>query len=136
MEHYHKATFTLPPDLVEVIDFVKKNWKLGKSKTIQVCIENTFKLMQEELEDPDKVTYPKKFKGTVPITVSIPYSVFEKLEYYSNRLDMPKSHLVHVSIKYTLMTVDESKKDLDNEIDELMDEMMDVVSESYTSKIE
>lgn len=122
MEYYHKATFTLPPDLVEVIDYVKKNWHLGKSKTIQVCIENTFELMQEELDDPEQTTYPKKFYGTIPMTVVMPYSVFKKLEFYADKLDIPKSHLVHVSIKHTLMTIDESKKDLDQEIDELMEE--------------
>lgn len=129
MEYYHKATFTLPPDLVEVIDFVKKSWNLGKSKTIQVCLENTFPLMQEELDDPDKVTYQKKFKGTVPITVSIPYSVFERLEYYSNKLDIPKSHLVHVSIKHTLMIKTKPDTNLDDEIDELMEIAKDACCE-------
>lgn len=120
MEYYYKATFTLPPELIEVIDYVKTNWGLGKAKTIQVCLENTFTLMQEEVDDPDPKPTIKKLKGTLPITVTIQYSVFKTLELYSKKLYMPMSHLVNISIKYTLMTIDESKRDLDKEIDDLM----------------
>jgi len=123
MKNDYKATFTLPPELIEVLDYVKTNWGLGKSKTVQVCIENTFKLMEEELNDPEEFIFPKKFKGTVPITVNLPYTVFETLDYYASKLDIAKSHLVDASIKYTLMTIDESQKDLDQEIDELMEEV-------------
>jgi hypothetical protein len=125
-----KATYTLPVEFLEVFDVVKNIYKLSKSQIIEASLINSFKLMEEDLNEPDSMPVPKKYPNTIPVTVNLNDYVLDRLNDYSEKLDIKKSHLVYASLKYTLWQEQYDQKFLDQEIDELMK----VVEDCWNSK--
>lgn len=128
----NKATYTLPESFIGVFDAMKKIYKLSKSQTVEACLLNTFKLMEEELHDPNPQPVKKKYPDTVPITVSLSDYVYYRLENYAKKLDIKKSHLVTASIIYTLLMDEKETQKLDTEIDELMEVVEDAYCENFS----
>jgi len=75
--------------------------KISKSEYIRDSLLANFEIFEDELKNDNieqLAKLSKVFVGTKPITVTLPIEVIEKLEYYSEKLGMKKSHLVMCSI--------------------------------------
>lgn len=112
-----RVTFTLHRDIIDLINHYSMLWRISKSKLVSLCMEDGFELMEEEKNDEDNINHKsKKFRKTIPLTVTLPSDVVEKLDYYSKWFKWKKSHLVMISIHYKLID-----KQLEGEIEELME---------------
>ena len=120
MKTTHRMTFTIPTQMVEAIDAMSRIWKISKSKIITICLECSFPLLDEELEDIGGKQPPKKLPNTTPMTVTVPIEVKKRLQYYSKELDWKQSHIVIASLYYHLLMDKTEKEELDKQIDELM----------------
>lgn len=106
MKTHKKVTYTLTIDtLLKIDDFVELGGlKITKSSLIKDCLLENFGLFEKELVDnggiPLSKTYnfPKKFSNTQPITITLPFEVVERLDYFSKELGIKKSHLVMCSV--------------------------------------
>jgi len=106
MKTHKKITITLTINtLLKIDDLVELDGlKITKSSLIKDCLLESFELFEKELIDnggiPLSKTYnfPKKFSNTQPITITLPFKVVEKLDYFSKQLGIKKSHLVMCSI--------------------------------------
>lgn len=124
----NKATYTLPIEFIEIFNNLKRDYNVSKSKVVEAAIITGFKLMDEELHDKSshhQTPVSKKYPNTAPITVNLSDYVFDRLNFYSEKLHIKKSHLVYASLKYYLWTDHYDQKFLDQEIDELMKEVED-----------
>ena len=106
MKTHKKVTYTLDEDTLLQMDIVilmlfGEGKKISKSAYIRDCLVNSFETFEEEIEE-ENIKILKKLSanilGTKPITITLPLYVIEKLEYYSEKLGMKKSHLVMCSI--------------------------------------
>ncbi len=103
---HKKATYTLTiTTLLKIDDLLDLDGvKTTKSSLIKDCLLESFGLFEKELMDnvgiPLSKTYnfPKKFSNTQPITITLPFEVVERLDYFSKKLGIKKSHLVMCSI--------------------------------------
>ena len=103
---HKKATYTLTiGTLLKIDDLIELGGlKITKSSLIKDCLLENFELFEKELIDnggiPLSMTYsfPKKFSNTQPITITLPFEVVERLNYFSKKLGIKKSHLVMCSI--------------------------------------
>jgi len=103
---HKKATYTLTiATLLKIDDLIELGGlKITKSSLIKDCLLENFGLFEKELMDncgiPLSKTYnfPKKFYNTQPITITLPFEVVERLNYFSKKLGIKKSHLVMCSI--------------------------------------
>ena len=105
---HKKVTFTLMDmDIKRVIDLVNR-LEITKSSIIKDCLLKSFGWFEEELMDNDgkplseTYSYPKKYPNTKPITVTLPFEVVDRLDYYSKKLGVKKSHLVMCGIEVEL----------------------------------
>ncbi|MCX6076451.1 MAG: hypothetical protein NTW78_06130 [Campylobacterales bacterium] len=115
-----RVTFTLKRNSIDLINHYSVLWNLSKSKLVSLCMESGFELMEEEKNDEDVINHKsKKFRKTIPLTVTLASDVVEKLDYYSKLFKWKKSHLVFISIYYKL--IDKINQQLEDEIEELMD---------------
>ena len=60
MKTTHRMTFTIPTQMVEAIDVMSRIWKISKSKIVTICLESSFSLLDEGLEDTNGTQPPKK----------------------------------------------------------------------------
>lgn len=118
-----RVTYTIPKNLIEFIDDFSEIKKMRKSNFVSMCIESSYKFLDEELEEYKNGFYDelysngKKIFDTKPITLSLPLSVVEKLNFYSSELGVKKSHLVFFSIVVYSETL---QRELDSGVEELM----------------
>ena len=106
MKTHKKITITLTINtLLKIDDLVELDGlNITKSSLIKDCLLESFELFEKELIDnggiPLNKTYnfPKKFSNTQPITITLPFEVVDRLDYFSNQLGIKKSHLVMCSI--------------------------------------
>lgn len=107
MELYMKTkrmSFSLHQDLLELIGKYSELWKLSKSTVITNCLECGFELMEKEKHDEELLNRKNRnFKATIPITVTIPLDIAEKLNEYSEWFKIKKSHLLAIAIHYRLV---------------------------------
>ena len=126
MKKSKRVTYTLPMGNINFIEKLSYYYDISKSKFVSNCIEDGFKLMEEELEDLKNGEYEniyeigKKMSDTKPITFSIPQSVVDRLNYYSSELGVKKSHLVGISV---YLMYEKINKILEDDIDDLMEEV-------------
>ena len=114
-----RVTYTLHRDIIDLINHYSMLWRISKSKLVSLCMEDGFELMEEEKNDEDNINHKsKKFRKTIPLTVTLPSDVVERLDYYSKWFKWKKSHLVMISIHYKLID-----KQLEEEIEELMESL-------------
>lgn len=106
-----KVTFTLPKYTIK--DIKKRVFKIRQlsnkvtySDVVTMYLEYSFKDMEDELIERNNMDNPpslysisKKLHFTIPKTYVIPMEVSEKLNYYSMRLGLKKSHLIILSCK-------------------------------------
>jgi len=106
MKTHKKVTYTIDEDTLLQMDIVilmlfGEGKKISKSEYIKNCLINSFDTFEEEIEE-ENIKILKKLStnlfGTKPITITLPFEVVEKLEYYSEKLGVKKSHLVMCSI--------------------------------------
>ena len=115
-----RVTFTLKRNSIDLINHYSVLLGLSKSKLVSLCMESGFELMEEEKNDEDVINHRnKKFRKTIPLTVTLPSDVVEKLDYYSKLFQWKKSHLVFISIHYKL--IDKINQQFEDEIEELME---------------
>ena len=125
-----KVTFTLSKDISKTINervFLNSTpWKkLTCSDVVAIYLENSFKYMEEELQELRSVENPpsiygktsKKKSNTFARTFSIPMQTYERLYYYSTMLGIKKSHLITVCCEIYEM----------EEFDKLSQEIHDLV---------
>ena len=99
-----RVTFTLKRNSIDLINYYSRFWGYSKSKMVSLCMESGFELMEEERNDEEVINHKsKKFRKTIPLTVTLPSDVVEKLDYYSKLFQWKKSHLVFISIHYKLI---------------------------------
>jgi hypothetical protein len=114
-----RVAYTLPKDLIHFIDWYSKWEKLSKSKLVLLCIEEGFELFEDELNEGEIIDYhSKKIKNTIPFTITLPINVIEKLDYFHEKMIIPKSHLVVVSITLLLEKINQQ---IDDDIKKLME---------------
>ena len=106
MKTHKKVTYTIDEETLLQMDIVilmlfGEGKKVSKSEYIKNCLINSFDTFEEEIEE-ENIKLLKKLStnlfGTKPITITLPFEVVEKLEYYSEKLGVKKSHLVMCSI--------------------------------------
>lgn len=102
-----QVTFTLEDDMhlhiaIGMLMKMGEGIKINKSEYIRDSLLANFEIFEDELKTNDNIEQlaklSKVFVGTKPITVTLPIEVIEKLEYYSEKLGMKKSHLVMCSL--------------------------------------
>lgn len=119
-----RKTFTLQPQIIELINYYSEYLNLSKSKFISYCISYTFTYMEIELEEMNKGGYSmyqkvgKKLFNTSPLTVTLPKCVLDKFDYYCKELDVKKSHMIKLSV---IVLVEDLGIGLEREIEELME---------------
>ena len=93
-------------DIVMLMKSVEPNRvRTTKSSIIKNCLLASFGLFEKELvESAGKQLsgVPKKLSNSIPITITLPFEVVDKLDYYSSKLGVKKSHLVRCSIDIVL----------------------------------
>ncbi|WP_457747549.1 hypothetical protein [Sulfurimonas sp.] len=106
MKTHKKVTYTLDEDTLLHIDITililfGEGKMISKSAYIKNCLINSFDIFEKEIEEEniEKLSrWSKKYEGTKPMTVTLPFEVVEKLDFYSQVLKMKKSHLVMCSV--------------------------------------
>ena len=101
-----QITFTLEDDMhlhiaIGMLMKMGEGIKINKSEYIRDSLLTNFEIFEDELKNDNieqLAKLSKVFVGTKPITVTLPIEVIEKLEYYSKKLGMKKSHLVMCSL--------------------------------------
>jgi len=100
MKRHKKVTFTLPSEIITEINvkYLKElavGNHISKSSIIKECLESSFEVFEEDLKYWDKNRkFRKKISHTIPKTYTLPFDVVEKLDEYSKRFGVKKSHLV------------------------------------------
>ena len=112
MKTHKKVTYRLSENQLLEIDIVMlmksvepKNGITTKSSIIKNCLLESFGLFENELVESGGKPLsgvPKKFSNSIPITITLPFEVVDKLDYYSTKLEVKKSHLVRCSIDMVL----------------------------------
>ncbi len=103
---HKKITITLTiGTLLKIDDLLDLDGlKITKSSLIKDCLVESFGLFEKELMDNCRIplsktyNFPKKFSNTQPITITLPFEVVERLNYFSKKLGIKKSHLVMCSV--------------------------------------
>jgi len=106
MKTHKKCTFTLKESTLLEIDIIKLMESVDgvvvtKSSLIKDCLLKSFGFFESELVEYGKSHFkdsPKKYFNTKPITVTLPFEVVDRLDYYSQQLGIKKSHLVMSSV--------------------------------------
>ncbi len=101
-----EITFTLEDDThlhiaIGMLMKMGEGIKIRKSEYIRDSLLANFEIFEDELKNDNieqLAKLSKVFVGTKPLTVTLPIEVIEKLEYYSKKLGMKKSHLVMCSL--------------------------------------
>ena len=119
-----RVSYTLQNKMIHFINH-HSNWlNISKSKLVSQCIEECFPMMDEELNYMRKTNgyslykHAKKFHNSFPITLTLSEIVVDRLNYYSQELDVKKSHLVEISV---YLMDEKVSQELENDIKELMD---------------
>ena len=99
MKTHKKVTYTLQEktlleiEIIMLMKSVESNVvKTTKSSIVKDCLLSSYKLFEQELVDnggvPLSETYnfPNKFSNTHPITITLPFEVVDKLDYFSRCL--------------------------------------------------
>lgn len=110
MKKYKKVTYTLPEDTILEIDIKllmeqSVGANISKSSIIKDCLLQSFEIFAIELVENDGKPFsdiPKKYKGTIPVTFTLPIAIEETLSWYSQKLGVKKSHLVMSSVEIGL----------------------------------
>ena len=122
-EKCKRVTFTIENGISNIINYFSEYYDISKSKFVSDCIEYSYQFMEEELKEKNDGIYDtfyqrsKKFPNTNPITLTLPQSVVDKLDYYSKEIGIKKSHIVKCSI---IIWIEDKDKNFQNEIDDLM----------------
>jgi len=111
MKTHKKVTYTLQEktlleiEIILLMKSVESNVvKTTKSSIVKDCLLSSYKLFEQELVEngglPLSETYnlPNKFSNTQPITITLPFEVVDRLDYFSKKLGIKKSHLVMCSL--------------------------------------
>ena len=101
-----QITFTLEDDMhlhiaIGMLMKMGEGIKINKSEYIRDSLLANFEAFEDELKSDNielLAKLSKVFVGTKTIAVTLPIEVIEKLEYYSEKLGMKKSHLVMCSL--------------------------------------
>jgi len=123
MKNNLRVTYTLHPNIVNIINHFSEYYNLSKSKFVSLCIEYGFEFMEEELEEfkgggyDDFYKGSKKINDTQPTTLTLPKDLLERLNYYSTELGVKKSHLVNGSV---YLIYEDIQQKLSDDIDDLM----------------
>lgn len=97
MIKHKKVTYTLDRRSIDIIERRSFLEEISKSKLLSQCIQSGYELMIEEYYEYDnqpRIGVLKKFKNTIPKTFSLPTDVEAVLSYFSEELNLKKSHLV------------------------------------------
>ena len=113
MKTHKKVTYRLSEnqllniDIILLMNSVELNGaRTTKSSIIKDCLLQSFELFEKELMDNGGKPFekiPKKFSDSIPLTITLPFDVVDKLEYYSTKLGVKKSHLVRCGLEIGLM---------------------------------
>jgi hypothetical protein len=94
MESKKKVCYTLRKEVIDIIEkrYISEN--MSKSDYLSKCIEYGYEMMEEEACVTEPLDYSiKRFENTIGKTFTLPIEVINQLNYFSEKLDMKKSHL-------------------------------------------
>lgn len=88
-----KVCYTLSKEVIDMIEerYISEN--MSKSDYLSKCIEYGYEMMEEACDEEEPYCSTKKSKNTIGKTFNLPMKVIDKLNYFSEKLGVKKSHL-------------------------------------------
>ena len=121
MIKHKKVTYTIDRRSIAILEKRSFLEEISKSKLLSQCIQSGYELMIEEYYEYDNQPRIdqclKKRSGTIPKTFNLPIEVEAVLSWFSEELNLKKSHLV---IGCIINFDREESKKLSQQIDEMM----------------
>jgi hypothetical protein len=120
MKQHRKVTYTLDKGIIDIIEKRSFLGDISMSKFVSNCIVLGYEMMIDGYYENNKqqlVGVIRKRRNTIPKTFTLPIDVIDTLNFFSDKLDVKKSHLVRCCIRN--FEIEESER-LSKQIDELM----------------
>ena len=126
MKKHKKVCYTFEKSIIDVIENRSRLENIPKSKILLFYIQSGYEMIYEEFENSDgkPIKTIRKRKNTIPKNYTLPLDCLEVIDFFSEKLDVKKSHLVMscvVNFERELKRKENEK--LTKDIDDLMDEM-------------
>ena len=101
MNGHKKVTYTLSQRVINIIERGSFLSDLPMSRWLSNCIQYGYSMMVDDYYDNGKqplVGLQRKRSGTIPKTFTLPTDVVETLCWFSEKLQMKKSHIVAAAV--------------------------------------
>lgn len=123
MKTHRKVTYRFNQSIIDAIKDRAMIENITRSELLAFYIQQGYALMLEEFEESGGKPIPsiRKRSNTIPKTYTLPIEVEQTLSWFSQKLDVKKSHLVMaLVIDFERKMAELEQKKLDAQIDELM----------------
>lgn len=123
MKTHRKVTYRFNQSIIDAIRDRAMIENITRSELLAFYIQQGYALMLEEFDESGGKPIPsiRKRSNTIPKTYTLPIEVEQTLSWFSQKLDVKKSHLVMaVVIDFERKMAELEQKKLDAQIDELM----------------
>ena len=131
--HHKKVTYTLKPSVIEMIERRSLLTNISKSKLVSHYIVSGFDMMVDEYYENNKqpLNVVKKMNDNIPMTFTISTDILDVIDFFSDKLDVKKSHLV---MSCVVNFERELKKREEEKLNQQIYELMELVEESSHNK--
>jgi hypothetical protein len=133
MVNHKKVTYTLDQRVINIIERRSYLTDLSQSRWLSNCIQLGLEMMVDDYYDNDKkplVGAKRKRPNSIPKTFTLPKGIINTLSWFSEKLDVKKSHLV-IGCVLNFEKIESEKLYL--QIDELMKSVVDSYDLNYTN---
>lgn len=123
MKTHRKVTYRFNQSIIDAIRDRAMIEDITRSELLAFYIQQGYALMLEEFDESGGKPIPsiRKRSNTIPKTYTLPIEVEQTLSWFSQKLDVKKSHLVMaLVIDFERKMAELEQKKLDAQIDELM----------------
>lgn len=123
MKTHRKVTYRFNQSIIDAIRDRAMIENITRSELLAFYIQQGYALMLEEFDESGGKPIPsiRKRSNTIPKTYTLPIEVEQTLSWFSQKLDVKKSHLVMaLVIDFERKMAELEQKKLDTQIDELM----------------
>ncbi len=123
MKTHRKVTYRFNQSIIDAIRDRAMIENITRSELLAFYIQQGYALMLEEFDESGGKPIPsiRKRSNTIPKTYTLPIEVEQTLSWFSQKLDVKKSHLVMaLVIDFERKMAELEQKKLDAQIDELM----------------
>ena len=120
---HKKVTYTFEKYIIDAIEERSVLEKISKSELLSFYIQSAYEMMMEEYTESGgkPIKTIKKRYNTIPKTFTISTEILDVIDFFSEKLDVKKSHLVSASVlAFEREAVRKEQEKLSQEIDELM----------------